>query len=341
MYVGRDGRAPAVGGRPSLTGNRGAAEFLAMQRFRFVLYRPIQLVPVLFGISLVTFVLVHALPGDPVRAFLGAKPSQATVERIRAQYGLDRPVVVQYLYFLRNLAKGEIGTSVIYRMPVSRLVGERLDVTALLVAYGVALALLLTVPLAVLATLNQGRWPDHLIRLFSTAGLGFPAFWLGIMLIIVLSVRLGLFPVSGYGEGFVSHLHHLFLPALTIALALSAVLTRNLRASLIGELQADYVSAARAKGIPERWIFRRHVLPNSLIPTVNLLGVNLGWLIGGTVIVESVFAVPGLGELLVTSIFTRDHMVVVGVALTFAVATVLVNFVVDVVTVALDPRIEL
>ncbi len=312
-----------------------------MHRFKFVLYRPIQLLPVLFGISLVTFVLVHALPGDPVRAFLGAKPSQATVERIRARYGLDRPVAVQYLYFLRNLAKGELGTSVIYRMPVARLVGERLDVTALLVSYGVVLALLLTVPLAILATLNQGRWPDHLIRLFSTAGLGFPAFWLGIMLIILFSVRLGLFPVSGYGEGLFSHLHHLFLPALTIALSLSAVLTRNLRASLIAELQADYVAAARAKGIPESWVFRSHVLPNSLIPTVNLLGVNLGWLIGGTVIVESVFAVPGLGELLVTSIFTRDHMVVLGVALTFALATVLVNFIVDIVTVALDPRIEL
>ena len=312
-----------------------------MQRFKFVLYRPIQLLPVLFGISLVTFVLVHALPGDPVRAFLGPKASAETVERIRAQYGLDRPVLVQYLYFLRNLSKGEIGTSVIYRMPVGRLVVERIDVTVMLLVYGVMLALLLTVPLAVLATLYEGRWQDHLIRVFSTAGLGFPAFWLGIMLIILLSVRLGLFPVSGYGEGFLSHLHHLFLPALAIALPLSAVLTRNLRASLIGELRADYVSAARAKGIPERWIFRRHVFPNSLIPTVNLLGVNLGWLIGGTVIIESVFAVPGLGSLLVTSIFTRDYMVVLGVTLTFALATVLVNFIVDVVTVALDPRIEL
>ena len=312
-----------------------------MQRFKFVLYRPIQLLPVLLGISLVTFVLVHALPGDPVRAFLGPKASAETVDRIRAQYGLDRPVLVQYLYFLKNLTKGDIGTSVIYRMPVGRLVVERIDVTVMLLAYGVVLALLLTVPLAVLATLYQGRWPDHLIRMFSTAGLGFPAFWLGIMLIILLSVRLGLFPVSGYGEDFLSHLHHLFLPALAIALSLSAVLTRNLRASLIGELQADYVSAARAKGIPERWIFLRHVFPNSLIPTVNLLGVNLGWLIGGTVIIESVFAVPGLGSLLVTSIFTRDHMVVLGVALAFALATVLVNFIVDIVTVALDPRIEL
>ena len=312
-----------------------------MQRFRFVLYRPVQLLPVLFGISLVTFLLVHALPGDPVRAFLGPKPSAETVERIRAQYGLDRPVLVQYLYFLKNLGKGEIGTSVIYRMPVGRLVVERVDVTLSLLLYGVLLALLLTFPLAVVATLRQGRWPDHLIRLFTTASLGFPAFWLGIMLIILLSVRLGLFPVSGYGEGFWSHLHHLFLPALALALSLAAVLTRNLRASLLAELQADHVSAARARGLPERKVFLRHVLPNSLIPTINLLGVNVGWLIGGTVIVESVFAVPGLGSLLVSSIFTRDYMVVLGVALTFAIATVLVNFIVDIVTVALDPRIEL
>ena len=237
-----------------------------MQRFKFVLYRPVQLLPVLFGISLVTFVLVHALPGDPVRAFLGPKASAETVERIRGQFGLDRPVAVQYLYFLRNLTKGELGTSVIYKMPVGRLVFERIDVTAFLMISGVALTLLLTLPLAITAALHQGRWPDHLIRLFSTGGLGFPAFWLGIMLIIVLSVRLGLFPVSGYGEDALSHLHHLVLPALTIALALSAVLTRNLRASLIAELEADYVSAARAKGMPERWIFLRHVLPQLAHP---------------------------------------------------------------------------
>jgi peptide/nickel transport system permease protein len=312
-----------------------------MHRYRFVLHRPLQLLPVLFGISIVSFLLIHAIPGDPVRTIIGAKATPEVIERVRAEYGLDRPVLVQYGHFLKNLAHGEMGRSVVFKMPVLGLVAERIQTTLFLLGYGVVLALALTLPLAITAALNRGRWPDHLIRMFSTAGLGFPAFWLGIMLMIVFSVRLGLFPVSGYGQGFLGHLHHLFLPALAIALALSAILTRNLRASLLAELDADYVAAARAKGLPARWIFVRHVLRNSLIPTINLLGVNLGWLIGGTVVVETVFSVPGLGSLMVSSIFARDYMVVQAVAMAFACATVLVNFVVDIVTVALDPRIEL
>jgi peptide/nickel transport system permease protein len=312
-----------------------------MHRFRFVLYRPLQLLPVLFGISIVSFVLVHAIPGDPVRAIIGPKATPEVIERVRAQYGLDQPVVVQYLRFLENVAQGEMGRSVVYKTAVVGVVAERFEATIFLLGYAVALALCLAVPLAVTATLRRGRAPDHLIRMFSTAGLGFPAFWLGIMLMIVFSVRLGLFPVSGYGEGFLGHLHHLFLPALAIALALSAILTRNLRASLLAELDADHIAAARAKGLPARWIFVHHVFRNALIPTINLLGVNLGWLIGGTVVVETVFSVPGLGSLMVSSIFARDYMVVQAITLAFACATVLVNFVVDVVTVALDPRIEL
>jgi ABC-type dipeptide/oligopeptide/nickel transport system permease component len=312
-----------------------------MHRYRFVLHRPLQLLPVVFGISIVTFVLIHAIPGDPVRTIIGAKATPEVIERVRAEYGLDRPVLVQYGHFLKNLARGEMGRSIVFKMPVLGLVVERIQTTLSLLAYGVVLALTLTLPLAVVAALHRGRWPDHLIRMFSTAGLGFPAFWLGIMLMIVFSLRLGLFPVSGYGEGLLEHLHHLFLPALAIALALSAILTRNLRASLLAELDADYVAAARAKGLPARWIFTRHVLRNSLIPTINLLGVNLGWLIGGTVVIETVFSVPGLGSLMVSSIFARDYMVVQAITMAFACATVLVNFVVDVVTVALDPRIEL
>jgi len=312
-----------------------------MHRFRFVLYRPLQLLPVLFGISVITFVLIHAIPGDPVRTILGPKATVEAITRVRAQFGLDKPVVVQYGLFLKNLVRGDLGRSVVYKVGVVELVAERFVATAFLLGYGVVLALALTVPLAVTAALFRGRILDHLIRVFSTAGLGFPAFWLGIMLMILFSIRLGLFPVSGYGEGFLGHLHTLFLPAFSIGLALSAVLTRNLRASLLAELDSDYVSAARAKGLSPRWIFVRHVFRNSLIPTINLLGVNLGWLIGGTVVIETVFSVPGLGSLIVKSIFARDYMVVQAITLTFACATVLVNFAVDVVTVALDPRIKL
>lgn len=312
-----------------------------MNRFRFILFRPIQLVPVLIGISIITFFLLHAVPGDPIRTMLGEKATTETVEALRARYGLDRPVVEQYWIYLKNLSAGDLGRSIVYKTQVSELLGRRTQATLFLLVYATLLSIVITLPLSMIAALKVGKLPDHLIRTFSTLGLGFPAFWLGIMLIILLSVWAGLFPVAGYGEGFLAHLHHLFLPALTIALALSAVLTRTMRASLLETMNADFTTAARAKGLPGRWIFIRHVLRNSLLPAINLLGVNVGWLIGGTVVVESVFSVPGLGQLMVSSIFARDYFVVQALTLAFACATVVVTFVVDVVTVALDPRIKL
>lgn len=312
-----------------------------MDRFKFVLWRPVQLVPVLLGVSLVTFILVHSIPGDPVRILLGARATPEVIAATRAQYGLDEPLALQYLYFLKNLAAGEFGKSIIFKVGVLKLVVGRVVPTLFLLGYAVTLAVLIAVGLAVLAAANEGRLADQLVRVYSTAGLGLPAFWLGIVLIILFSIQLDLFPVSGYGETPLDHLHHLFLPALTIALALSPVLIRNLRASLLAEMQADYVTAARSRGLSERAIFRRHVFRNSLIPTITLLGINLGWLIGGTVVVEQVFSVPGLGSLMVGSIFARDYLVVQAVTLAFACAVILTNFLVDVATVALDPRIKL
>ncbi|WKV51817.1 ABC transporter permease [Dickeya fangzhongdai] len=312
-----------------------------MHRYRFLLLRPLQMLPVLFGISLITFMLVRAIPGDPARLLLGIRSTPDAIARIRAQYGLDEPVWLQYFYFLRNLLHGEMGRSIVYKIDTLPLVASRVEPTLLLVLGSVLIALSLAVVLATLAARYHGGLTDQLIRLVSTAGLGFPAFWLGIMLILLFSLRLGWFPVSGYGSSWAERLHHLFLPCLTVALALSAVLTRNLRASLLAELKSDYVVAARARGQPERRIFWRHVVPNSLVPTLNLLAVNIGWLIGGTVVIESVFALPGMGQLLVRAIFSRDYMVVQGVVMLFAVATVTVNLLADLLTVALDPRIRL
>lgn len=312
-----------------------------MHRFKFVLQRPLQLLPVLIGVSIVTFVLVQLIPGDPARILLGAKATPEAIAEIRERFGLDRPVVIQYFEFVRNLLQGDLGRSVVFRAPVLSVVAERIAPTAFLLLYGVVLSILLALPLALIAAWFQGRAVDHGVRVFSTAGIGLPPFWLGIMLMLLFSIQLRLFPVSGYGEGFLGHLHHLFLPAFTISIALAPVLVRNLRASLIAQLEADYVTAERAKGLAERTIYLRHVFRNSLIPTVNLLGVNVSWLIGGTVVIESVYSVPGLGQLMVSSIFARDYLVVQAVTLIFAVGVILVNFVVDVVTVALDPRVEM
>ncbi|HBS5981208.1 ABC transporter permease [Klebsiella variicola] len=312
-----------------------------MHRYRFLLFRPLQLLPVLLGISLITFMMVRAIPGDPARILLGVRSTPAALARIRAQFGLDEPLWVQYGFFLRNLLQGELGKSIVYRVDTLKLIGSRLEPTLWLVLGSVLLAIALTVPLAAIAARQRGRLADRLIRLFTTTGLGFPAFWLGIMLILLFSIVLGWFPVSGYGSDFLDQLRHMVLPCLTVALALSAVLIRNLRASLLMEMNSDYVVAARARGQRERRIFWRHVLPNSLVPTINLLAVNIGWLIGSTVVIESVFAIPGLGQLLVKAIFSRDYMVVQGVVMVFALATVAVSLLADILTVALDPRIKL
>ncbi|RWX11957.1 ABC transporter permease [Rhizobium hidalgonense] len=312
-----------------------------MHRYKFVLTRPLQFLPVIFGISVITFILVRLIPGDPARNILGTRATPAALASIRAQYGLDQPMWLQYVYFLKNLANGEMGKSILYKIDVLKLIVTRVEPTLALVVSSVVLSVLIAVPMAAIAARNAGRAPDHAVRIVSTFGIGFPPFWLGLMLIILFSVELGVVPVSGYGATLGEKLSHLVLPSLTVALSLSTVLTRSLRAAMIEQLKSDVATAARARGMPEGIVFWRHVLPNSLVPTINLLAVNIGWLIGGTVVVESVFALPGMGQLLVRAIFSRDYMVVQGVAMVFACATVLINFIADIVTVAVDPRVKL
>lgn len=312
-----------------------------MHRYRFVLFRPLQFIPVLIGISIITFILVRLIPGDPARMLLGARATPTAIANIRAQYGLDEPMWLQYFYFVKNIFHGEMGRSLVFKVDVLPLIATRIEPTLVLVAGSVLLSLLIAVPLATLASRRRGTGYDHGIRAVSTVGLGLPSFWLALMLMILFSVKLDWLPVSGYGDTFGDKLLHMLLPCLTVALSLSAVLTRSLRASLIVQIESDQATAARARGLPESAVFWRHVLPNALVPTLNLLAVNIGWLIGGSVIVEQVFAIPGMGQLLVRGIFSRDYMVVQAIAMTFAVATVLVNFAADILTVAADPRVKL
>lgn len=303
--------------------------------------RPIELVPVLIGISVITFILVHMLPGDPAHILLGPRATERAVAAIKQQYGLDKPVVVQYFYFLANIFHGQLGRSVVYKTPVFDVIGGHVLPTLFLVVYSVILSIVSSIVLAVLAAVQRGRVVDHVIRIVSTVGLGLPAFWIGVVLMMGFSIRLGWFPVSGFGHGFWGHVHYLFLPALTIAFSMTPVLTRNLRASLLHEASADYVTAAKSKGLPARVVWRNHIFRNSLVATVNLLGVTMSWLIGGTVVVEMVFSVPGLGHLMVSSIFSRDYLVVEAVTMILAVGIVATNFFVDVATALLDPRVQL
>ncbi|MFZ5790182.1 MAG: ABC transporter permease [Pseudomonadota bacterium] len=312
-----------------------------MDRFQFVLRRPLQLIPVLLGISLITFVLVQMAPGDPVRLMLGPRASEEAIAFVRARYGLDQPILVQYLYYLFNAARGDFGQSIAFRSPVGSVILERVAPTIFLILYGLAISVLMTLGLATAAARNRGRWADHLIRFVCVGGVGIPSYFVGLMLIMLFCLRFKWFPVSGYGPTFWNNLWHLFLPALTIAIAVTPILTRNLRATFIQQMDADYAVAGRSKGLPERYIFGRHVFWNSLLPTVNLMGVVVSFLIGGTVVIENVFNIPGLGNLLIRAVLTRDYFVVQAVTLVLALGIVITNFIVDVVTVALDPRVKL
>ena len=312
-----------------------------MNRFAFILKRPIHLIPVLFGISLITFCLMQIAPGDPVRLMLGPRAGQEAIAFVRARYGLDQPLPVQYFYYLLNALRGDFGQSIAYRAPVGSVLLERIAPTLFVILYGLTITIVLTLALASTAARNRGRWPDHVIRFLCVGAVGVPSYFIGLMLIMLFSLRLGLFPVSGYGPTVWNNLWHLFLPALTVGLAVTPILTRNLRATFIQQMDADYAVAGRSKGLSEHYIFTRHVFWNSLLPTVNLMGVVVSFLIGGTVVIENVFDVPGLGNLLVRAVLVRDYFVVQAVTLILACGIVITNFIVDVITVALDPRVKL
>jgi peptide/nickel transport system permease protein len=312
-----------------------------MDRYAFVLKRPLQLIPVLIGISLITFILVQMAPGDPVRLMLGPRASEDAIAFVRARYGLDKPMLVQYAYYLYNAARGDFGQSIAFRSPVSSVIVEHIAPTIFLILYGLAITVLMTLGLATAAARNRGRWADHSIRFLCVAGVGVPSYFIGLLLIMLLCLRFRFFPVSGYGPTLWNNLWHLFLPALTIGIAVTPILTRNLRATFIQQLDADYATAGRSKGLSERYIFGRHVFWNSLLPTVNLMGVVVSFLIGGTVVIENVFNIPGLGNLLIRAVLTRDYFVVQAVTLILALGIVITNFIVDIATVVLDPRVKL
>lgn len=311
-----------------------------MALLQLIARRLIQLAGVLLGISVVTFLLLHMAPGDPARLLAGDRASAETIAAIRSQYGLDLPLWRQFLTYLMNLLVGDIGQSLRFQRPVSQLIQQFMWPTLFLTVYVVCLAVPPTVALAILSARKPGGAADQVTRLIGTAGLTIPVFWLGIMMSRFFGVSLGWFPVSGYGVGFSEHLHHLCLPALSTAIWVVPVLTQSLRAALIEKTTADFVTAARAQGASEREIFWRTILPNAVLPTLNLLGVMVAFMIGGAIIVETVYAVPGLGTLMIGALLGRDYYVVQGLTLVFAVSTVVVTLTVDLLTACIDPRVR-
>ncbi|HET7016484.1 MAG TPA: ABC transporter permease [Streptosporangiaceae bacterium] len=306
----------------------------------FVFQRLLMLIPVAIGVTIIVFFMIHLIPGDPARTILGIHATPKTVAILHRQWGLDRPLISQYWLFMDRLAHGNLGQSLYYSAPAAGLIVDRIPATLWLVVYAAILAIAISVPMAMIAASRKDAIRDHIVRAVPLVGLGMPPFWLAILLIYVFAINVHWFPTSGYGVGFIGHLHSMFLPALVVAIALSPVVIRSLRASMLNVLGAEYITTAKSKGVAGPQLFFRHVLRNAVIPAVTVLGINIGFLIGGTVIIENVFAIPGIGQLMINSIFQRDFPVVQGVTLVFGVLVVLVNLLADLSYAALDPRVR-
>ncbi len=312
-----------------------------MTRGQYILRRCFQMIPVVLGITIVLFVMIRLIPGDPATAMLGERATDEAIVRIRRSMGLDKPIWIQYAYYMRDLAQLDLGESLRYDVPVSSLIGRRMLVSFSLAIYTVILTTIISLPLGIMAALKKNSIADNFVRSVLTVTMVMPSFWIGIIFIIVFSISLGLFPVSGFGDSFVDHLLHLFLPALTLSLGLAPILIRSLRSSILEALETDYVKTARAKGLSERNVMTVHVLRNALIPYVTLLGIHTSFLMGGTVIVESVFALPGAGKLLIDGVRARDYTIVQSATLVFALLVIGVNLATDIIYTFLDPRIRL
>jgi peptide/nickel transport system permease protein len=303
--------------------------------------RLLQLIPVAIGVTLVSFLLIHLVPGDPAHAALGIHATPKAVAALDRSYGLDRSLPSQYWLFLTRLVHGNFGKSLYFGVSAGSLIWSRIPVTLWLIGYAVVLVILMSVPLAAIAASRKDGARDHLVRLVPLLGLGMPPFWIGLVLIELFALKAKIFPVAGYGSGFFGHMRYMFLPSLTVAFFLSPTVIRSLRASMLNVLGAEYIVTAESKGLSRARLLTRHVLRNAIIPTVTILGINIGFLIGTTVIIEQVFSLPGIGQLMIQSIFNRDFTVVQAVTLVFAVMVVAINLLVDLTYARLDPRVRL
>lgn len=310
---------------------------------QFLLRRAVESLVALFFASIVVFIGVRSLPGDPALAISGEGRDPVVNAAIRARYGLDEPIPVQYVRWVSFAIGGDLGTSIRTRQPVTDEILSRIPTTLELAALAALVAIVIGLPLGILAAVRRQTWLDYLAGSVGLIGLSIPTFWLGLILILAFAIGLGILPASGYvpfGQDPLANLERMIMPALVLGAGFGAVLLRQVRSAMINSLGSDYVRTARAKGLTERQVVVNHALRNSLITVVTILGLELGALISGSVVTESIFLIPGFGRLIIEAVQRRDYPVIQGVALLSAVAYILINFVVDVLYSALNPRVR-
>jgi peptide/nickel transport system permease protein len=319
----------------------------------YILRRLIGIVPTVLMITFVVFVMMRSIPGDPVVALLGDAYTEEDAVRVRAEYGLNKPLLVQYGIWVGKLAQGDWGSSILSGRPVLRDVMIRLPVTLELIVLSMGVALLIAVPAAIVGALRQNTWADYTATTIAMIGVSIPEFFIGVLLLLVFSIGLGgLLPSSGWvylpgtcqtvicAAGLWGNVQYVLMPAFALGVGRAAILTRLLRASMLEVIRSEYVTTARAKGLSERPIVFKHALKNALIPTVTVMGLQIGFLIGGAIVVETLFAMPGLGTFGIDAILARDYQQVQGFALLTAFAFVVMNLLVDLTYTFLDPRIR-
>jgi peptide/nickel transport system permease protein len=329
----------------------------------FLVQRLAGTIPVLILISLLVFILIHAAPGDPTLMLLGEETNAAEIAKAKERWGLDRPLYIQYFKFLESAAAGEFGKSFKYSEPVTRVIKTRLPATFELAFFAIVIATLLAIPIGVWAGARPNSWLDNLGTTFGLFGISMPSFWLGIMLILLLAGVLNILPTSGRstygvagpeitgfylldsllqknGQAMWDALRHIFMPALALGVNMLGILMRVTRSSVLEVMNEEYVVAARAKGLAEKNVIWRHVTSNALIPVITVVGLELGTLLSGSIIVETVFAWPGSGSLLITALNARDYPLVTGLVMTYTAAFVLINLIIDGLYAIIDPRIR-
>lgn len=310
---------------------------------RYLIRRALFSVLVIIGVVTIAFSLVHLIPGDAVDAILGTEASPQTRASLRRELGLDRPVVVQYGSWWWDVVHGDLGRSILIQQPVASLILERLPTTIPLAMLSMLIAIVIAIPAGVLSAVRRNSWIDGLFSMLAFSGLSIPGFWLGVILILTFSLRLRWFPPGGYVsivEDPLDGFHHLVLPAIALGTTFAAALTRMIRSSMLEVLNRDYIRTARAKGQAERLVILRHALRNAMIPAVTIAGVQVGALLSGALVIEQVFALPGLGRLTVQAVLDRDFPLVQGCIIVIALIFVFANLITDLLYVYLDPRIS-
>jgi peptide/nickel transport system permease protein len=308
-----------------------------------ILRRLVATIPVMGVVAIAVFALLHVTPGDPAVVIAGDYATTDDIARIRTKLGLDQPLPTQVAIWLGRIVRGDLGTSIFSGLPVSTLIGQRAATTIWLTLFAMLISVGVGVPIGVLAAWRRGSWIDRAVMMFAVSGFSMPTFWLGFILVYVFAISTGWLPVQGYqpiASGLWPFLRHLILPALTLSVVYMALIARMTRASMLGVLDEDYIRTAFAKGLAPRGVLIRHALKNASLPVVTIIGIGFALLIGGAVVTESVFALPGLGRLTVDAIVRRDYPVIQGTLLVVSGVYVLINLVVDVLYVVLDPRIR-